>query len=733
MQAIQNLLTEEQRRIVHQILADLPPRAGCVALIGELGMGKTSVLQTLKESVAGNQAHKALYVYISLEDVDEEEAFCDAILEELYIMEKNGEKEVMLQTGSDVWERLDAAVDKLAGHLVSLTIVVDDADLLEFYDWGAKLFRRLTSLLNKDAPVYIILAGTEKLVLWAERLPGKKGLWEYLAQSPIRLGAISIRKVEDALFDTEFARRIVELCGGHPYCLSRVTENISDNNSMDFMVNALDLEVRQLQQTYEWEEIFHSYWESYSIFSRQICYLLFMNSLGFKRDELKTMLASGNTTAGDVETAIRNLEWTGILVQDEPDGRLRLINIFRTWYQYETGYMENRRSLHEHSIPAMTAAGQDRPLTELIFLPDEKSVLVKRGHFFFRSDLGIDPKFLSRYSRKCDKSPAAKLDEFADNLNELTQDLWVAFGDKEWLTEVRESSRDHCVIRFYFPSGMMGFPFELLPLDDTGTRRIGTQVPISRQLFGQGRSVNREPLSLPLPSDRRLKILVVLAETRGDFWIDSNGNAQPGKSPYEVGAPVFGQLRLDDDVNVLYQAFNGRSDSIEQVTFLCNQSLQENWIRRLPPSMKAFEEALAENKFDLIHFAGHGLFSNILNGLVFPEGLMPLNKLLGLLERQDQLRFVYLSCCESARMLTDEFDSNLLGLAQTCIEAGVPAVLSMRWPIPAGVSRQLSERFYPAFLQSGILEQATLDAIKSLSQLSKEFSVYAAAPVLLRH
>jgi CHAT domain-containing protein len=277
----------------------------------------------------------------------------------------------------------------------------------------------------------------------------------------------------------------------------------------------------------------------------------------------------------------------------------------------------------------------------------------------------------------------------------------------------------------------MGFPFEMLPVDDSGTRRIGTEVPISRHLLGQGRSIERAPLALPLQGDRGLKILSILAEIPKS-WLDRYGFVRDGQ-PDEADAPVLNSISLKDEASELYRSFNNFSANIEEITFLSSRPVQGPAIKWALPTAAALKTALREQQFDLIHFAGHVIFSSdssIKQGVILQDEMVTLGALSKLLEEQKNLRFAYLSGCESGRMITNTFSSNLLGVAQTCIEAGVPAILSMRWPIPSGVSRRLTEEFYPAFFESGSLEQAALKAIKSLHD---DQAVFSAAPILLMH
>ena len=737
MKAIQTLLFEEQKRIARQVIDMLPTKGGCVALLGELRMGKTVILKSVNEILTNaRDPYREPVLFVSINEISSEDMFFDALIQQ--VAQKNESLAIMLniQTFASSWEQFKEITKQLSNHLYSITIILDDTDYLEKNMWGAKVFRRLSSLTNNNIPINFILAGTERLKLWAEQLPNKKGIWEYLSQPPVSLKSISPQQIRDAFPNqTDIPERIIEICGGHPYCLSRFTKDLSDDEQSQILFEAFDLNLRQLQQANEWNETFRHYWTSYPLLSRQICYLLANNLLGLKQDELRRSLEMQKSKDSDVEFALDILERTGILIKRQGTGQYRLIDIFRCWYQNEMGFIANISSpILNHIIHKQNITEREKPITELLFLPEEETVLVKRDHFFFSTKLGMKSNELSIYTKKCDRVPSKKASDFREKLNELGHDLWVAFRNTEWLLEIQRSSEERHRVRVYFPTEMMGFPFELLPIDDTGTRRLGTQAPISRQLFGQGRYVNREPLSLPLAKDKRLKILIISAELNDTAWVGLDGKVQIGKPRYtEIDGFQLDPLRLEDEIYALYQTFNKIPDLVDDITIMSHQVIQGNIIHHEYPTAEAFERLLTEKQFDLLHFAGHGLFTERQKGLVFTDRLVPLNKLDGLLKKQEQLRFVYLSCCESSQMETDEFSNNLLGLAQTCLEAGVPSVLSMRWRISVGVSKRLTEAFYPAFFRSGALDQAMFEAVKQLAQDSSDFSIYASAPVLLVH
>jgi hypothetical protein len=332
---------------------------------------------------------------------------------------------------------------------------------------------------------------------------------------------------------------------------------------------------------------------------------------------------------------------------------------------------------------------------------------------------------------------------FAEQIKKLSRRLWMLFHNKEWFEEIVDSVDHRCHLRFNIPQEMNEFPFELLPLDESGDRRIGMLAPISRQLIKQGRYVTRKPLVLPREDGKRLKILVVAAESGGSIWLDDQGKVYQRK---DDNAFTLEQLELSEEVKVLYQILTSRPDLIGEVTFLTQSNhiyeteQQGVKIRLFAPTAEAFEELLKtpNEQFDVLHFMGHSLRisdSPMKGGVLFKDRLMHLTQLAGLLKSQRQLCLAYLSCCESGVLDIDQRISDLSGLTQACFEAGVPAVLAMRWRITVAASRKLSEAFYGAFFETGALDQALHLAVQRVYDREYDLGVkvYAAAPMLIMH
>jgi hypothetical protein len=750
-------LAAEQRRVADQLRQGLLA-SGCVALLGEFRMGKTSTLRSLRDILPPPR------VYISVAEVestytgDADQHFYQQVLQGL--VDDWGEgppADVSLSSPAqdmNLWDThgwFAATLEQLARRR-PLTILIDDADRLADMPWGEHLFRNLPGLMRRRRNVQVVLAGSGRLESWAEALrhqTGRAGLWD-LIQSPVILLPVSLQTVRDEFLNHQpLALRLIELCGGHPYCLRYLSQGLqSPALSVRQLRDAIEEKVEQLGT--KWDETFTYYWQDYDRLVRQICFLLTVNPEGLKPQALKSRL--DRVSQPEFNQALEALRETGVLFEGAESQTVRLIQLFRDWYAAETGFLPQAQPDQAAPAPPTPAQVKARPTTELTFFPDKDLVLIRRERFLSQSELGISAGRLATIRTKVRRVPAAASQDFWDNLKVLADDLWVELQDKAWFQEIIRSVDDGYRLRFNIPVEMGEFPFELLPLDETGTRRIGRYAPVSRQLFKEGRYVERAPLSLPQAGQDPLRILVVAAEAGGEIVMDADGQVYYGLDAQIAGggqAFRLARLRLEKEVAALHHILVNQPKLVGEVTFLTKNDLiydtQEQGVslRRLSPTAETFQELLGapDRQFDALHFIGHGMVVSdksgnpMQGGLLFEDRLVHLTELAGLLRAQGQLRFVYLSCCEGGKLDTNERTSDLLGLAHACVEAGVPAVLTMRWRIPVLASRMLSQAFYPAFFQTGALDQAFHAAVQHVYDQQRDLAkkVYAEAPVLFMH
>jgi len=158
----------------------------------------------------------------------------------------------------------------------------------------------------------------------------------------------------------------------------------------------------------------------------------------------------------------------------------------------------------------------------------------------------------------------------------------------------------------------------------------------------------------------------------------------------------------------------------------------------------SYDRLVAELKtgYHLIHYAGHGYYDAQMpeeSALLIwsqPRRGGPVKKLsvseIAILLQNSPTRMVYLSCCEGAAMASEDklTEDDLLGLADGIIQAGVPAVLSFRWPVSDHGSRRFAVSFYESFFRNGSLGRAALDARRDVAAESRSDRTWL-SPVLI--
>jgi DNA-binding response OmpR family regulator len=157
-----------------------------------------------------------------------------------------------------------------------------------------------------------------------------------------------------------------------------------------------------------------------------------------------------------------------------------------------------------------------------------------------------------------------------------------------------------------------------------------------------------------------------------------------------------------------------------------------------------YDRLVAELKsgYHLIHYAGHGCYDTQMpeesSLLVWaqPNRGGPVKRLtvseIAILLQNSPTRLVYLSCCEGAATASEKRldEDDLLGLADGIIQAGVPAVLSFRWPVSDHGSQQFALSFYESFFRNGSLGRAALDARRDAAAESRSDRTWL-SPVLI--
>lgn len=159
---------------------------------------------------------------------------------------------------------------------------------------------------------------------------------------------------------------------------------------------------------------------------------------------------------------------------------------------------------------------------------------------------------------------------------------------------------------------------------------------------------------------------------------------------------------------------------------------------------ETFQKKIALNKYDMIHYVGHGYYNEETseNFLFFKKSQSD-NKIVALrgsdlgdkLKTQENLKLVYLSCCQSGAVQESAsvYLSTFTGLLESVALAGIPNVIGMRWPITPGDAKILATQFYRALFPKGstaTVEEALMRA-RSATVNFDDQSVWC-SPILVK-
>lgn len=137
----------------------------------------------------------------------------------------------------------------------------------------------------------------------------------------------------------------------------------------------------------------------------------------------------------------------------------------------------------------------------------------------------------------------------------------------------------------------------------------------------------------------------------------------------------------------------------------------------------AFRQALVSQPFDVIHFMGHGDFSQQVPSLRFndPTGGridMTHDDLGGLLRNHLRVKLVVLNSCHGgAQSSTTAF----LGMAPRLIEVGIPAVIAMQFQVTDAESLVFAEQFYHSLFTGYEAGSVDFAVAQARSELERRF------------
>jgi len=182
--------------------------------------------------------------------------------------------------------------------------------------------------------------------------------------------------------------------------------------------------------------------------------------------------------------------------------------------------------------------------------------------------------------------------------------------------------------------------------------------------FNLGRNIRTQAFAIPpqyrsIPAKPRM---LILANPTGDL-----------KSAYQEGLYIKNRLTKRGKISVDFKA----------------QDIDSNYVRK------------NLRDYDIIHFAGHCEYSNRNpedSGWVLSDGWVSAKDFLTLGENANLPSIIFANACQSARttnsLLDSQAQSNIYGLAQAFLFAGVRHYLGSFWRVEDNFSNEFAEEFY---------------------------------------
>jgi hypothetical protein len=329
--------------------------------------------------------------------------------------------------------------------------------------------------------------------------------------------------------------------------------------------------------------------------------------------------------------------------------------------------------------------------------------------------LDIGPEEIASLERRM--RDTGKLDEWRFHGREIGKDLYrrVFQNHQEIANSYHRAIgkvKRQCSLKVAFraPMNFLRLPLEFLFCNGDF---LVLQHPMQR--FVTGLHMTNLPLSAKELEDfrlnrRKLKILLIASNTGNISGVDA-----------EIAS-------LDRILRELLMA-HGIAFEIDSLD--TNQATYEQ-----------VRDRLSRCKYHLLHYAGHGSFDAKFperSALYFWESEECKGEIkamraqeLGILLRDSELRFVYLSCCLGAEQVDSvtALDDDFMGITDAMLKCGVPALLAFRWPVSDKGAMELAVAFYKSLFAQGELDIAFLNARRRMAEVDRDDAAWI-SPILV--
>jgi CHAT domain-containing protein len=284
-------------------------------------------------------------------------------------------------------------------------------------------------------------------------------------------------------------------------------------------------------------------------------------------------------------------------------------------------------------------------------------------------------------------------------------------------------------------SFMMGRRFFSLPIElmqDQEPTPVATRIPIYKTVVTN--SYTRKPELF----EQKIKILLIGSNT----YLDQGKTVSIGNQPYRL------QLYLPEITDL--EAPDNEIDEIKKIITRANETNQNkievDVLDATESNYESFIEKLANNQYSIIHYCGHGYYHDDKyagpNSSIFFWRDQDKRDLVGIrreelrdvLRKQNELKLVYLSCCQGAKVDQQHVRScNFMGLLDAIALGDVPNVIGMRWPIATHHAKSLSRSFYNSLFlgEDRRVETALVNSRAEAFSHEADHSVWC-SPVLVK-
>jgi hypothetical protein len=631
-------------------------------------------------------------------------------------------------------EDLTAAAAVLDGSRSVFVLLIDDLDAAMAGGWGQKLIPTLRALVTESLAgceprgceglnVRLVLAGSPDLAT----VPQFKHL--LLSLDEIKLRPLALSDIDDLIhvtgkaFNGHLAEAILRATGGQPWLTQLVLEQFTATHrpEREFADWLRSFDWARLRGDTEQRQALEAWLARLPEGGFTILAHLTLAGTGMTLPELAEAI---RLDEADLAPKLEKMTGRGLIYRpvQRPDA-YQVCEVVKRWYLEETGGSVFVDEIERRQSARLAAQPGAKPFALLLSL--DHRVMVADG--LYTRCFALDNRFTEEAQKLYRAARQAVTVQHLADLGSNLESLGRNYVDEDWriVWEDYFTSAERARIRFILQTGdqeLLDFPVELLPFEQGF---LGLRVPVFKEVIGLRR---REPYRLAagcLPRGEPLNVLLVGAGGGGKY------------GTHEVPALPGVAQEISGICAVLRAAAAQGSLLLGKIVVLTDApdlAIDGALVKKATvDELKQVLGGASRIGFHLLHFSGHYGFggNDQTSGLWLPGGdgveLFSLANLFQHLESK-KVNFAFFNGCSSGNHRPSP--THYLGAPYTCLRAGVPAVIGMRWPIGDGQACHLGIDFYQRLAVHGLPEVALLETRKWAETAYGGTTLWA-APVML--